>query len=64
MSPIFDLECQSCGWTASDVLLSTKEDVTKRKCGICHKATLRKQPCRVHARFYGDGFFKQNTKGD
>jgi len=60
--PIFDLECRVCGWTAADVLLSVRDDVAQKECPFCHKKRLVKKPCRVHARFYGEGFYKPNLK--
>jgi len=39
-----------------------KVDVSDGECPACGKKTLKKLPCRVHARFYGSGFYKPNIK--
>ena len=62
--PLYCLFCPKCGWTQDEVLLSIKEDPANLSCGLCHKKGLVKKPCRVHARFYGEGFSKTHTKGD
>ena len=62
MSPIFDILCLSCGAVQRDILLSVKVDVSNGECPACGKKTLKKLPCRVHARFYGSGFYKPNIK--
>ena len=63
LSPIWDLVCPKCGRVQRDVLMTVKLDEGTIQCPCGHRG-LRKKPCRVHARFYGDGFFKPNTKGD
>jgi len=64
MSPVYDILCLSCGAVQRDVLLSVKVDVSKGECPGCGKKTLKKLPCRVHARFFGSGWTKPHTKGD
>lgn len=61
--PIFDLKCRRCGFVRRDVLLSVKVTDPEMECPQCRRRTkAAKLPCRVHARFYGDGFYKANRR--
>lgn len=62
--PIYDLECPRCRASQKDVLMSVKADEGSMECPVCHKFGLIKKPCRVHARFFGDGWTTSHRKGD
>lgn len=62
--PIYDLKCRACGRIRRDVLLSVKQDPLEIECPACGRKGAERLPCRAHARFYGNGFYKPNQKGD